>query len=106
VVLAFGLALSFAFIGGAAAAHGSVPIPFSKKKPLVFSVGGGIAVFVISLTLGNHLYNPPNQYFTTAIIPLADGVPIKLPGKIKLEYGGNSPTEEINSHGQCRGYNH
>ena len=56
IVLALSIALSFAFIGGNAAAEGNVPLPFAKDKPVAFSVGGGIAAFVIVLLLGFGLY--------------------------------------------------
>jgi len=50
IVLAFGLAMSFSFIGGSAAASGR--IPFFQKSPIRFSAGGGIAVFVVVLLTG------------------------------------------------------
>lgn len=58
IVLALGVALSFAFLGGQAAAEGRIPIPGLADHPLVFSVGGGIAVFVIVLLLSNYLFAP------------------------------------------------
>ncbi|MGO7792890.1 hypothetical protein [Rhizobium ruizarguesonis] len=51
--LAFCLAASFAFIGGTANATGHLPIPLLRDKPMQFSVGGGIAVFVITLLVLN-----------------------------------------------------
>jgi hypothetical protein len=54
VVMALGLALSFAFIGGSAAASGKLPV--FKNSPVKFSAGGGIAVFVIVLLLGKLVY--------------------------------------------------
>jgi hypothetical protein len=51
--LALGAALASAFLGGDAVAHGYLPIPFVKGKPIQFSVLGGIAVFVIVLLIGN-----------------------------------------------------
>jgi hypothetical protein len=45
IVLAVGLALAFSFIGGHAAASGTVPL--LARHPLKFSAGGGIAVFLI-----------------------------------------------------------
>src|SRR6266851_292485 len=100
-VLAFGAALSFAFIGGTAAAHGSIPIPFSEQRPIAFSVTGGIAVLIVVLALGHYLYVPSNQSFTATITPLADGMPVKTPGKIQLQYADNSPIQDINSLGQA-----
>jgi hypothetical protein len=101
-VLAFGAALSFAFIGGTAAAHGSIPIPFSEQKPVAFSVTGGIAVFIVVLALGYYLYIPANQSFTATITLLADGVPVKTPGKIQLQYADNSQIQEIDSQGRAQ----
>ena len=54
IVMALGLALAFSFIGGQAAADGR--IPFFKNSPVAFSVGGGVAVFVIALLLGQKLF--------------------------------------------------
>jgi hypothetical protein len=54
IVMALGTALSSAFLGGSAVASGKIPI--FKDSPLTFSVGGGIAVFVIVLALGKALY--------------------------------------------------
>jgi len=56
VVLAFGAALSASFLGGAAAAQGSIPIPFAQTKPVHFSVAGGIAVLLIFLLVGRYAY--------------------------------------------------
>jgi hypothetical protein len=55
-VVALGCALSFTFIGGSAAAHGGIPLPFARSRPIQFSVGGGIAVFVIVWLLGYNLF--------------------------------------------------
>ena len=53
--LALGLALSFAFIGGSAAAKGELPVSLSyfNHKPLEFSVSGGVSVFVIIFVLSH-----------------------------------------------------
>lgn len=56
IVLSFAVALSFAFIGGTAAAQGNIPLPFAKEKPVAFSVSGGIAAFIITMLLGFWLY--------------------------------------------------
>jgi hypothetical protein len=100
-VLALGAALSFAFVGGTAAAHGTIPIPFTEQKPIAFSVTGGIAVFIIVLTLGYYLYVPSNRTFTVTVAPLADGMSINVPGKILLQYGGSDLIQDINSLGQA-----
>jgi hypothetical protein len=54
VVVALGAGLSSSFLGGAAVASGKVPV--FKNSPLKFSVGGGIAVFIIVLAVGKYLY--------------------------------------------------
>lgn len=56
-VIAFGAALSTAFLGGAAAAKGAIPLPFAQTHPLSISVSGGIAVLVIMLVLGTQLFS-------------------------------------------------
>jgi hypothetical protein len=54
IILAFGFAMSFSFVGGSAAANGRIPA--FKQSPIRFSVGGGVAVFVIVLLLGWKIY--------------------------------------------------
>lgn len=54
LVFSIGLALAFSFIGGDAAAKGK--IPFIKDSPVVFSVSGGIAVFIICFLIGMASY--------------------------------------------------
>jgi hypothetical protein len=44
------------FMGGTAAAHGNIPIPFAKKRPVAFSASGGMAAFIIAMILGFWLY--------------------------------------------------
>lgn len=56
IVLALGTAISTSFISGAAAAKGSIPIPFTEKHPITFSVTGGIAVFFLTLIIENTIY--------------------------------------------------
>jgi hypothetical protein len=58
IVLALSIALSFAFVGGSAAAEGKIPIPYIKDNPLGFSVSGGIGVFVIVLLISFWLFGP------------------------------------------------
>jgi hypothetical protein len=55
-VLALGLAMATAFLGGDAVAKGHLPLPFLKDNPIQFSVAGGIAVFVIVLLIGNAVF--------------------------------------------------
>jgi hypothetical protein len=55
-IIALGSSLSVAFLGGAAAAKGAIPLPFAKSHPLSFSVSGGIGVLVILLVLSNNLF--------------------------------------------------
>jgi hypothetical protein len=57
-VLALGVAMATAFLGGDAVAKGQLPIPFLKDNPIQFSVFGGIAVFVIVLLVGNAVFGP------------------------------------------------
>ena len=56
-VIAFGASLSTAFLGGAAAAKGAIPLSVARDHPLTASVSGGVAVLVILLALGNHLFS-------------------------------------------------
>lgn len=56
--LALGCALAFTFIGGSAAAHGSIPMPFAKERPVQFTVRGGIAVFVIVFLISYNMLRP------------------------------------------------
>ncbi len=56
IVMSLSTSLSASFIGGTAAAKGSLSLPFAKEKPIEFSVFGGIAVFVILLIIGYLLY--------------------------------------------------
>lgn len=56
IVLAFGSAMAFSFIGGSAAAKGQVPLPFGLQTPVQFGVGGGIAVIIVVLLIGWALY--------------------------------------------------
>ena len=56
IVLALGLAVGSAFLGGAAAVEGNVPIPGVTSHPLAFSVTGGVAVFVIVMLIGYFVY--------------------------------------------------
>jgi hypothetical protein len=61
IVWAFGTALSSAFLGGYAAAKGSIPFPFVREHPVQFTVGGGIAVLLITALLDYYLYVQPAQ---------------------------------------------
>lgn len=51
IVVSLGAALATAFLGGNASARGALPIPGLQDQPLVVSVGGGVAVLAIMLTL-------------------------------------------------------
>ena len=55
-IVAFGAALASGFLGGEAAAKGSIPFKFATKHPFTFSLTGGVAVFVIVFALGSVLY--------------------------------------------------
>jgi hypothetical protein len=49
--IAFCVAASAAFLGGFAAASGTLKVPFMKDTPIKFSAIGGIAVFVVVLLI-------------------------------------------------------
>jgi hypothetical protein len=55
-LIALSLALSFAFLGGYANAKGSIPFPLGNIEPLKFSLGGGVAAFIIVLALFSLLF--------------------------------------------------
>ena len=55
-IVAFGAALSSAFLGGDAAAKGSIPLKYATEHPLTFGVTGGVAVFVIVFVLASIVY--------------------------------------------------
>ena len=55
-VLAIGISAAASFVGGDAAAKGTIPFPFAKESPVTFSVSGGIAAFVITLLIGYYAY--------------------------------------------------
>jgi hypothetical protein len=61
-VLALGVALAAAFLGGDATAKGNIPIPFAKDNPVAFAVGGGIAAFVIVFLIAS--YEFPSESFS------------------------------------------
>jgi len=55
-IVAFGAALASGFLGGDAAAKGSIPLKYATEHPFTFSLTGGVAVFVIVFSLANFLY--------------------------------------------------
>jgi hypothetical protein len=55
-IVAIGIALAASFLGGDAVAKGSVPLPFVQERPIAFTVGGGIAAFVIVVLIGYYVY--------------------------------------------------
>lgn len=55
-VLSLCSAFSFVFIGGRAAANGTLQIPFSKNKPVAFSLYGGFSVFVVVMLISSAIY--------------------------------------------------
>lgn len=55
-VLAFGAGLSSAFLGGTAAASGSIPLAFASNYPIEFSAAGGIGVLITVMLLGNYMW--------------------------------------------------
>lgn len=56
ITLAFGAAMGSSFLGGSAAASGSLPIRYAESHPVSFSVAGGIAVLILVLFFGNYFY--------------------------------------------------
>ena len=58
VVLALGAALSSAFLGGYASAEGRLTIPGFDTTPFQVGFGGGLAVLLVFLIVGNLLYVP------------------------------------------------
>jgi hypothetical protein len=72
-VLALGMALSFAFVGGSAAAEGMFPVPFVRENPIKFSVTGGFAAFIITVALGFQLYGGPASFHSSAPRLLSPG---------------------------------
>lgn len=55
-VLALGVALSSAFLGGSAAAKGQLPLTLLNRNPFTISAAGGVGAFVVVLLLGTWLY--------------------------------------------------
>jgi hypothetical protein len=55
-VLALGVSLAVAFIGGDAVANGSLPLPVAEGNAMKFSVTGGIGAFVIVFVLAASLF--------------------------------------------------
>jgi hypothetical protein len=60
IVFSLSIGLSFSFIGGHAAVKGKIEIPYIKQNPILFSAGGGIAAFLITLILSHYLFHPIN----------------------------------------------
>jgi hypothetical protein len=58
-ILALGVALAAAFLGGDAAAKGNLPIPLLQDRPVEFAIGGGLAAFVIIFLIANALNPSP-----------------------------------------------
>lgn len=65
VFLSLGIALSFSLLGGAAAARGQLPIPGIGSHVVEFTLGGGIAIFVVVLLL-----LPLVEQFGVRVVPL------------------------------------
>jgi len=57
-ILALTMAAAGAFLGGSAAASGQLPLPGASEHPITYTLGGGAAVFAITLLLGMQLYGP------------------------------------------------
>jgi fido (protein-threonine AMPylation protein) len=56
IILALAGGLSTVLLGGNMIARGSIPVPFVQERPVQFACSGGIAVVVILLILGRHLF--------------------------------------------------
>jgi hypothetical protein len=75
IFIAFGAAGFAGFLGGNAAAKGTIPIPLVKNNAIAFSVGGGIAVMVIILGLLYWFYvSPANALLNEVVLPLPVGI--------------------------------
>src|SRR5262245_19001781 len=58
-ILALGAGLASAFLGGAAAVRGAIPIKPIRQHPINFSVTGGAAVLIIVLVVAGRLFDIP-----------------------------------------------
>ncbi|HLG57882.1 MAG TPA: hypothetical protein VI485_21230 [Vicinamibacterales bacterium] len=89
IVTALGVALAAAFLGGDAAAKGSLPIPLLKEQPMAFTVGGGIATFVIVLVLGSALFLGQDPRARVSVRAVPEVVSIApLPEAERAKYPG------------------
>ncbi|HET9933016.1 MAG TPA: carboxypeptidase-like regulatory domain-containing protein [Polyangiaceae bacterium] len=82
-VLALTVAVGSSFLGGTAAARGQLPWKGAEKHPIRFAVTGGVAVFVITLTLGSQLYNGGADCLPS----LPTVKPVKVTGRVLGEQG-------------------
>ncbi|WP_156180912.1 hypothetical protein [Desulfovibrio sp. TomC] len=73
IVFSFSIGLSYSFIGGHAAVKGKINIPYVKQNPILFSAGGGIAAFFITLVLSHSLFHPKSTPPPRPLSPLISG---------------------------------
>ena len=96
VVLSFGAAMSVGFLSGAAVATGRIPLPGNLNNAMAVSTSGGIAVLVILLLVGYHLYVKPGA-------PVGGRVVLALPAGIPREFTiENLSPEAIYDAGEVR----
>ena len=95
-VLSFGAAMSVGFVSGAAAAKGKIPLPAPFNNVIAVSTSGGIAVLVILLLLGYHLYVKPDA-------PVRSNLVLALPAGTPREFTiENLSPEAIYDAGEVR----
>lgn len=83
IVVSLGLAIGSAFLGGAAAIRGNLPIPGAQSHPLAFSVAGGVAVFLIVMLIGHFVF-PDGEPPYKPVEEIAAG-PTTGPDGMKIE---------------------
>jgi hypothetical protein len=90
IALSFGAAMSAGFLGGTAAAKGTIPLPGPFKNTIAASTTGGVAVLVIGLAIGYYPYAKPASAARSQII-------VTLPSAITdaLQVTGNVTPESI-----------
>lgn len=60
IVIALGVALSLAYIGGDASVRGTLHLPVLQEKPIVIGAVGGIAAFLIILLIAHRILSCPS----------------------------------------------
>jgi hypothetical protein len=106
-VLSFGAAMASAVFGGWATAEGKLPLTPTATNALRISAGGGIAVLLILLVLGNHLYRcpPPTSNFPLTVYVHGEAgrhdLILRDQGSVLLDLGGDRRSEPIRDKGQA-----